>query len=124
MTQGTLVQSATGAAAYSRALSTSADSGKPSASATRCIDIRPTFCSPRSMLDMYERSMPARCASSSCDTPASARASLIAFPKATSTRCRAWLGEARGMPNGHDLTLIAPRTIIYIRMHKIQGEQQ
>lgn len=37
---------------YSRALSTSADKGWPSALATRCIDIRPTFCSPRSMLDM------------------------------------------------------------------------
>jgi hypothetical protein len=98
---------------YSRALSTSAANGRPSASATRCMDISPTFCSPRSMLDMYERSMPARCASSSCDRPASARACLMAVPNATSTGSRAWLGEARGMPNGHNLTPIAPRTIIY-----------
>jgi hypothetical protein len=37
---------------YRRALSTNTARGRPSASATRCIDISPTFCSPRSMLDM------------------------------------------------------------------------
>jgi hypothetical protein len=60
--------------------------------------------------------MPARWASSSWDTPASARASLTALPKATNTGWRAWLGEARGMTNGHQLTPIAPRTII--RVHQ------
>lgn len=71
---------------YSSALENISEVSTPSAFATRSKFSAVTLRSPRSILPMCERSIPALCANASCDTLRALRTSRIAWPNALRRR--------------------------------------
>lgn len=80
--------------AYSSALENISDGCTPSALAMRKRLSAVTLRSPRSILPMWDRSIPALCANASCDTRPTLRTSRTAWPNALRRRS---LSAVRGL---------------------------
>jgi hypothetical protein len=108
--------------AYNSALENISDGCTPSALATRNRLSAVTLRSPRSILPMWDRSMPALCAKASCDTLCALRTSRIAWPKAlrqrSSSSVRGLLDTAAPSPKVHQQATVFTTHFI-VEVHNI-----